>query len=181
MKQRLDDQIRDKKLMEEDLYISRDKLKEILREKLALQNEFHTYERQASQRLDEYQYSITTICSELQEVSDDNQKLKIKISEQDTEVSALERARDNFKAQFLELREINKDLRVQFNNIQAQMQSYMQNKQTEKIIQSDDKENQKTVLVMELQNMIRDYKRNTSEKRGQRDNSQGSKSHLGFY
>ena len=34
--------------MEEDLYISRDKLKEILREKLALQNEFHSYERQAS-------------------------------------------------------------------------------------------------------------------------------------
>jgi septal ring factor EnvC (AmiA/AmiB activator) len=127
--------------MEEDLYISRDKLKEILREKLALQNEFHSYERQASQRLDEYQYRLTTISAELQEVSDDNQKLKMKISEQETEVSTLERARDNFKAQFLELREINKDLRTQFNTIQAQMHSYMQTKQTEKVNQSDDKEN----------------------------------------
>jgi septal ring factor EnvC (AmiA/AmiB activator) len=127
--------------MEEDLYISRDKLKEILREKLALQNEFHSYERQASQRLDEYQYRLTTISAELQEVSDDNQKLKMKISEQDTEVSTLERARDNFKAQFLELREKNKDLRTQFNTIQAQMHSYMQTKQTEKVNQSDDKEN----------------------------------------
>jgi hypothetical protein len=45
--------------------------------------------------------------------------LKNKISEQETELTALERARDNFKAQFLELREINKDLRTQFNTIQA--------------------------------------------------------------
>jgi len=127
--------------MEEDLYISRDKLKEILREKLALQNDFHSYERQASQRLDEYQYRMATISAELQEVSDDNQKLKMKLSEQETEVSTLERARDNFKAQFLELREINKDLRTQFNTIQAQMQSYIQTKQTEKVNQSDDKEN----------------------------------------
>ena len=127
--------------MEEDLYISRDKLKEILREKLALQNEFHSYERQASQRLDEYQYRLTTISAELKEVSDDNQKLKMKISEQETEVSTLERARDNFKAQFLELREINKDLRTQFNTIQAQMQSYIQTKQTEKVNLSDEKEN----------------------------------------
>jgi septal ring factor EnvC (AmiA/AmiB activator) len=105
--------------MEEDLYISRDKLKEILREKLALQNEFHFYERQASQRLDEYQYRLTSLSAELQEVSDDNQKLKNKILEQETEVSTLERARDNFKAEFLELKEINKDLRTQFNTIQA--------------------------------------------------------------
>jgi predicted nuclease of restriction endonuclease-like (RecB) superfamily len=69
--------------------------------------------------LDEYQYRITTLIAEYQEASEDNQKLKNKISEQETELTALERARDNFKAQFLELREINKDLRTQFNTIQA--------------------------------------------------------------
>ena len=41
LKKRIEDQARDKRLIEEDLYSARDKLKEILREKLAVQNEFH--------------------------------------------------------------------------------------------------------------------------------------------
>ena len=48
LKKRCEDQARDKRLVEEDLYTARDKLKEILREKIAVQNEFHAYERQAS-------------------------------------------------------------------------------------------------------------------------------------
>ena len=65
MKQRVDDQVREKRLIEEDLYASRDKLKEILRDKLTLENEFHGYERQASARLDEYEYRLSTLNGEL--------------------------------------------------------------------------------------------------------------------
>ncbi len=38
--------------------------------------------------------------------------MKEKVQEQLTEIATLERARDSFKTQFLELREINKELRT---------------------------------------------------------------------
>jgi hypothetical protein len=41
------------------------------------------------------------------------------------ELNTLERARDTFKQQFLELREVNKDLKAQFKQIESQMQQLM--------------------------------------------------------
>lgn len=111
LKSKLEDQARDKKLIEDDLYASRDKLKEILKEKLTLQNELHEIERLSDQRISELEYQLHTLNTEFQQASEENGKLREKVSDREIEVQQLEKSRDTFKQQFMELREINKELK----------------------------------------------------------------------
>ena len=69
-------------MVEDDLYASRDKLKEILREKLAIQNEFHSYERQVSQKLGDQDYRINTLTNDILQLTEENSKLKEQVQEQ---------------------------------------------------------------------------------------------------
>jgi prefoldin subunit 5 len=55
---------------------------------------------------------LSSQANEVQNLNEENGKLKQRIQELETEIGTLERARDSFKGQFLELREINKDLRT---------------------------------------------------------------------
>jgi len=64
-----------------------------------------------SQRQGEYEYQIHALNAEITAVSGENTDYKKTLAKCKEEINTLERARDTFKQQFLELREVNKDLK----------------------------------------------------------------------
>ncbi len=97
LKNRLDEVVRDKKLIEEDLYASRDKLKEILKEKITIQNELHEIERTSDLRISDLEYQLQTMRSDFELLTEEHSKVRAKLTETELEAQTLEKARDTFK------------------------------------------------------------------------------------
>ncbi len=87
------------------------------------------------------------------------------------EVQNLQKGRDSFKEQFLDLREINKDLRQRFMEIERQVSQYLSEEEKWKR-NYDDKENskqenskQRTIILEDIQSLIKEYRKNAIEKK----------------
>ena len=96
-------------------------MKEILKEKLALQKQMHNQEKIFSQRQAEYEFQIHSMNAEIEQYQKENLQMREDIKIAKTDILSLERARDSFKTQFMELKEINKDLKAQFKQIESQL------------------------------------------------------------
>lgn len=79
----------------------------------------HNQEKIFSQRQSEYEYQIHSLNAEIQQYQDETSQIKEQLSKANSDIITLERARDTFKTQFMELKEINKDLKAQFKQIQS--------------------------------------------------------------
>ena len=96
-------------------------MKEILKEKLSLQKQMHNQEKVFSQRQAEYEFQIHSMNAEIEQYQKENLQMKEDLKIAKTDILSLERARDSFKTQFMELKEINKDLKAQFKQIESQL------------------------------------------------------------
>lgn len=62
---------------------------------------------------------------EFKKMIDENRQLKQNDSTLKQEINQLTKGRDSFKEQFLELREINKELRIRFKEIENQVEEWI--------------------------------------------------------
>lgn len=113
----------------------------------------HNQEKVFSQRQAEYEYQIHSLNAEIEVFQRETQQMKEELKNSKNDIQVLERARDSFKTQFMELKEINKDLKAQFKQIESQLQSAI----------STQKENQvppqqKVQLMGEIKGLIQDYR-----------------------
>lgn len=111
LKQQLEQAGRDKKQVEVDLFSVRDQLRDCIKEKLAVEGQLHTAERVESQKQADLQYEIHILNANLAQSLEENKEIKGSEENLKKEVELMIKARDSFKQQFLELREINKDLK----------------------------------------------------------------------
>ena len=79
----------------------------------------HNQEKVFSQRQAEYEYQIHSLNAEIESYQRETQQMKEELKIAKNDISILERARDSFKTQFMELKEINKDLKAQFKLIES--------------------------------------------------------------
>ena len=98
--------------------MARDKLREVLAEKIHLENQLNHLERVEDSRLNDFEHKYTTLSLDYKRLIDENQILRKSEAEVKKELKEMVRGRDAFKEQFLELREINKDLRQRFKEIE---------------------------------------------------------------
>ena len=81
-------------------------------------------ERVEDVRISELESKYIQLSEEYRKTLEENRGLRAKEVDLKKEVQTLKKGRDSFKEQFLELREINKDLKRRFIEIEGQMGEY---------------------------------------------------------
>jgi|LauGreDrversion4_2_1035121.scaffolds.fasta_scaffold68229_2 hypothetical protein len=72
----------------------------------------HNQEKVFTQRQGEYEYQINALTIDLEQSRLETREARGMLEKAQTDISALERARDSFKTQFMEIKEINKELKT---------------------------------------------------------------------
>lgn len=111
LKHQLEQAIKDRKRTEDEAFQIKDKLRVVLDEKINLENQLNHIERVEESRISELEQKFLIMSEEYTKLTEENKILKQRDIEQKKEIQMLSKGRDSFKEQFLELREINKDLK----------------------------------------------------------------------
>lgn len=111
----------DRKQMSVDLMQARDRIKELIREKLDLETELHSTDRVESKKAADLEYQMHSMKANLAQTFADNLALKKELEIAQSDLVQLGRARDSFKQQYLELVEINRDLKSEFKEIEGKV------------------------------------------------------------
>ena len=111
LKHQLEMAVKEKKRAEDEAFQIKDKLREVLDEKINLENQLNHIERVEESRITELEQKFYMLSDEYAKVCEENKAMKQRDHEQTKEILLLSKGRDSFKEQFLELREINKDLK----------------------------------------------------------------------
>ncbi len=164
LKASVDNLQEEKRGLKEELSITKEQLKVALEEKIALETQLHGMERTQSQQHSDATYQLHTLRANLSSLTEDADRLRRDKEQLLLEVTGMAKARDSFKQQYLELKEANKELRQQFKDLEGKVSSCVT---AAKI--KEEQENmrpvQKAALMGEIHGLIKDYRRNASEKR----------------
>ena len=86
MKHSIEQASKDKKKAEDDLYIARDKIREILNEKIALENEVNHLERVEDSKLNDIEQRYVCLSEDYKKIMEENRILKKNEGEQKKEI-----------------------------------------------------------------------------------------------
>ena len=89
MKHQWEQANKEKKKAEDDLYITRDKLREVLNEKIALENELSHHQHAEDSQLTELEQKFMVLNDDYKKTLEDNRGLRKRESELKKEVEAL--------------------------------------------------------------------------------------------
>lgn len=90
----------------------------MLAEKINMENRLNHIERVEDAKISELEGKYIQLSEEYRKTLEENRSLRLKECDLKKEVQSLQKGRDSFKEQFLELREINKDLKRRFLEIE---------------------------------------------------------------
>ena len=102
----------------------RDKLKEVLKEKIELENNFNMIQKHELTRLNELEQKFQEISEQYLVCKEEVQTLRKSEFNLREELKAQKVATQNYKEQFLEMREVNKDLKLHFSKLQRQVETF---------------------------------------------------------
>ncbi|CDW87088.1 kinesin-like protein [Stylonychia lemnae] len=159
---------KDKKKAEDDLFVARDKLREILGEKISLENQLNHIERVEGSRINELESRYEQLSREYQHTLEVNKQLSGKDIEQRREIQGLQNGRDSFKEQFLELKQFNKDLKNRFIEIERQVSELIAEDKKKDNYEKENHKNEnkkKEGILQDIQGLIKDYKKNARDKK----------------
>ena len=115
--------LKDKRQAESDLDVMRDKLKEVLKEKIELENNFNMIQKHELTRLNELEQKFQEISEQYLTCKEEVSILRKSEYALQEELKAQKTATQNYKEQYLEMREVNKDLKQHFGKLQRQVEN----------------------------------------------------------
>ena len=102
----------------------RDKLKEVLKEKIELENNFNMIQKHELTRLNELEQKFAEISEQYLTCKEEVQTLRKSEYALQDELKQQKTATQNYKEQYLEMREVNKDLKQHFGKLQRQVETF---------------------------------------------------------
>ena len=114
--------VKDKKQAEGDLDNLRDKIKNLLKDKIELENNFNMIQKHEITRLNELEQKFQEISEQYIKSKEEVQVLRMSELRLKEQLQQAEQARQNYKDQYLEMREVNKMLKLDFGKLQSQFE-----------------------------------------------------------
>ena len=102
----------------------REKLKEVLKEKIELENNFNMIQKHELTRLNELEQKFQEISEQYLTCKEEVSTLRKSEFALQEELKSQKTATQNYKEQYLEMREVNKDLKQHFGKLQRQVETF---------------------------------------------------------
>ena len=112
---------REKRTAESDLEMLKDKVKVILKEKLELENNMNMIQKHELTRLNELEQKFSEVSEQYIKAKEELANLRVTEINLNEQLSSANKGRQNFKEQYLEMREVNKDLKLHFSKLQQRI------------------------------------------------------------
>ena len=112
---------REKRTAESDLEMLKDKVKVILKEKLELENNMNMIQKHELTRLNELEQKFSEVSEQYIKAKEELANLRVTEINLNEQLSSANQGRQNFKEQYLEMREVNKDLKLHFSKLQQRI------------------------------------------------------------
>lgn len=116
--------LRDKKLAESDLDQMREKLRATLQEKIELENNFNLIQKHEMKRLNDLELKFEDISQQYIRCKEENQQLLNAEDNLNNDFRESEKARLSYKEQYLEMRQLNKDLKLHFTQLEKRVTKF---------------------------------------------------------
>jgi len=100
----------------------RDKFKAVLKDKLELENNLSMIQKHELTRLNELEHKFSDVSEQLIKAKEEVAQLRLTELQLSEQVEQVTRGRQNFKEQYLEMREVNKDLKLHFGKLQQRIE-----------------------------------------------------------
>ena len=95
----------------------RDKLKVTIKEKLELENNLNMIQKHELTRLNELEQKFSEVSEQFIQAKEELAALRVKEINLNEQLTSANQGRQNFKEQYLEMREVNKDLKLHFSQL----------------------------------------------------------------
>lgn len=113
---------RDKRQAESDLDALRDKLKDTISDKLELEKNLGAIQKHELTRLNDLELKFSEVSEQYIRAKEELQECRVSQFNLQEELEQVKQGRQNFKEQYLEMREVNKDLKIHFEKLNRQIQ-----------------------------------------------------------
>lgn len=96
----------------------RDRFKLVLKEKLELENNLNMIQKHEITRLNELEQKFAEVSDQLIKAKEEVAAQRVSELQLKDQLEQVTKGRQNFKEQYLEMREVNKDLKLHFGKLQ---------------------------------------------------------------
>ena len=116
-----------------------------------MENQLNHIERVEAGRINELEDKFMVLSDDYTRLVEENKVLKKNEQEMKKEIQGLVKGRDGFKEQFLELKEINRDLKMKFTLVEQQVSEYIDGEKRKEDQNKENKfnENKKKAMILE--------------------------------